>query len=77
MVGYQLLKQFVLVPYFPQFAVGLGDHDYNDYYLRDVSQEVGAFPQDVSAFPGEMNDYPGVGASQEMGSYPYDGRYGY
>lgn len=77
MVGYQLLKQFVLVPYFPQFAVSLGEHDYNDYYLRDVSQEVGAFPQNVSAFPGEMNDYPGVGASQEMGSYPYDGSYPY
>jgi hypothetical protein len=78
MVGYQLLKQFVLVPYFPQFAVGLGQFaDYNDYYLRDVSQEVGAFPQEVSAFPGDMSDYPGVGAAQEVGSYPFDGRYGY
>lgn len=72
MVGYQLLKQFVLVPYFPQFAVGLGT--YNDYYPdsayidRDqVSQQVGAFPESVSA-------YPGVGAyTNEMSAYPYDG----
>lgn len=72
MVGYQLLKQFVLMPYFPQLAVGLGE--YNDYYLRDVSQEVGAFPQEVSAFPGEVSAYPGVGTVQEeVGAYPYDG----
>lgn len=76
MVGYQLLKQFVLMPYLPQFAVGLGE--YNDYYLRDVSQEVGAFPNQMSAFPGEVGAYPGVGADQELvGSYPYDGQYGY
>lgn len=73
MVGYQLLKQFVLVPYLPQFAVGLGD--YPSYYPvsqyeneDEVSQQVGAFPNQVGAF---VNDYPGVGG--EMGAYPYDG----
>jgi hypothetical protein len=73
MVGYQLLKQFVIAPYFPQFAVGLGD--YNDYYPNsayedadEVSQQVGAFPNQMGAF---VNDYPGVGS--EMGAYPYDG----
>ena len=74
MVGYQLLKQFVLVPYLPQFAVGLGAdymNYYPDYRQNTVSQGVGAFPQDVS-------DYPGVGAfpnymSGDMGAYPYDG----
>ena len=71
MVGYQLLKQFVLIPFAPQFAVGLGE--YNDYVLRDVSQEVGAFPQEISAFPGEMSAYPGVGQEAEVGAYPYDG----
>lgn len=72
MVGYQLLKQFLLVPYFPQFAVGLGE--YNDYVLRDVSQEVGAFPTAISAYPNEMSAYPGVGADEDsVGSYPYDG----
>jgi hypothetical protein len=73
MVGYQLLKQFVLAPYFPQFAVGLGD--YQDYYVSDgenVSQQVGAFPQEMSAFPQEVSDYPGVG-NAGMGAYPYDG----
>lgn len=72
MVGYQLLKEFVLQPYFPQFAVGLGE--YPSYYPtsayeeeENVSQQVGAFPQALSAFPNAMNDYPGVGA------YPYDG----
>lgn len=75
MVGYQLLKQFVLIPYFPQFAVGLGS--YQSYYpnsayedRNDVSQQVGAFPS-MSAFPG-MSDYPGVGGN-EVGAYPYDG----
>lgn len=73
MVGYQLLKEFVLVPYFPQFAVGLGEYPsyYPDsaYVNRDqVSQQVGAFPNQVGAF---VNDYPGVG--NEMGAYPYDG----
>jgi len=75
MVGYQLLKQFVLIPYFPQFAVGLGD--YQDYYPdssyveRDqVSQQVGAFPNQMGAF---VNAYPGVG--EEVGAYPYDGSY--
>lgn len=74
MVGYQLLKQFVFMPYFPQFAVGLGA--YQDYYpvsaydnRDDVSQQVGAFPNQMSAFPN-MSDYPGVG---ETGAYPYDG----
>lgn len=71
MVGYQLLKEFVLVPYFPQFAVGLGDYEH--YYpssafsdQHEVSQQVGAFTPALSAFPG-VSDYPGVGA------YPYDG----
>lgn len=72
MVGYQLLKQFVLVPYFPQFAVGLGA--YQSYYPvssyeneYNVSQQVGAYPTEISA-------YPGVGAEQEeVGAYPYDG----
>lgn len=74
MVGYQLLKQFVIAPYFPQFAVGLGD--YQDYYptsaydnADEVSQQVGAFPNQVGAF---VNDYPGVG-SDDVGAYPYDG----
>ena len=73
MVGYQLLKQFVLVPYLPQFAVGLGE--YQDYYVDNidsVSQSIDAFPQEVGAFPGEMSAYPGVGGS-DMGAYPYDG----
>jgi hypothetical protein len=71
MVGYQLLKEFVLQPYFPQFAVGLGSYDsyyptsaYDEQY--NVSQQVGAFPSQMSAFPG-VSEYPGVGA------YPYDG----
>jgi hypothetical protein len=71
MVGYSLLKEFLLVPYFPQFAVGLGN--YEEYYpvsayenADNVSQQVGAFPQALNAFPG-VSDYPGVGA------YPYDG----
>jgi hypothetical protein len=74
MVGYQLLKEFVLQPYFPQFAVGLGAYDYPSYYptsayenVENVSQQVGAFPGQMSAFPSAMSDYPGVGA------YPYDG----
>ena len=75
MVGYQLLKQFVLVPYLPQFAVGLGS-EYMNYYPDDrfnsVSQDVGAFPQEVGAFPSQMNDYPGVGGA-DLGAYPYDG----
>lgn len=76
MVGYQLLKQFVLVPYAPQFAVGLGD-DYMDYYTADdsneVSQTIGAYPQEVGAFPSAMSAYPGVGADDMVGAYPYDG----
>jgi hypothetical protein len=72
MVGYQLLKEFVLQPYFPQFAVGLGD--YQSYYPEsnadDVSQQVGAFPSAMGAFPSAMSAYPGVG---EVGAYPYDG----
>lgn len=75
MVGYQLLKQFVFMPYFPQFAVGLGE--YQSYYpvsayenADNVSQQVGAFPGGMSAFPG-VSDYPGVGS--EVGAYPYDG----
>lgn len=71
MVGYQLLKQFVIQPYFPQFAVGLGG--YQDYYpvsaydnADNVSQQVGAFPS--------LGGYPGVGAFEnEVGAYPYDG----
>jgi hypothetical protein len=77
MVGYQLLKQFVLVPYLPQFAVGLGD--YPSYYPNsgyaeadEVSQQVGAFPSAMGAFPTGMNGYPGVG-EDSMGAYPYDG----
>ena len=72
MVGYSLLKEFVIQPYLPQFAVGLGG--YEDYYptsaydnADNVSQQVGAFPTGMNAFPSSMNDYPGVGA------YPYDG----
>lgn len=75
MVGYQLMKQFVFQPYFPQFAVGLGD--YESYYpvsayanADEVSQQVGAFPNQMSAFP-QMSGYPGVG--EEVGAYPYDG----
>ena len=75
MVGYQLLKEFVLQPYFPQFAVGLGE--YQSYYpnseyiaQNEVSQQVGAFPSSLSAFPQTMGGYPG---SDEMGAYPYDG----
>lgn len=73
MVGFQLLKEFVLIPYAPQFAVGLGDYMNYDVYNPDneVSQEVGAFPQAMSAFPNAMSDYPGVGG------YPYDGSSGY
>lgn len=76
MVGYQLLKQFVLVPYLPQFAVGLGQ--YEDYYVdmeEQPYQEVGtANPTGygVSAFPENMSAYP-----EEVSAYPYDGRYGY
>lgn len=71
MVGYQLLKQFVLIPYLPQFAVGLGQYEeYSDYNPDQVSQQVGAFTDSVSAFPS-MSAYPGVG--EEVGSYPYDG----
>ena len=76
MVGYSLLKEFVIQPYFPQFAVGLGGYD--DYYptsaydeADNVSQQVGAFTQ-MGAFPTSMNDYPGVGGDQ-VGAYPYDG----
>ena len=76
MVGYQLLKQFVLVPYAPQFAVGLGD-DYMNYYTDDqsneVSQTIGAYPQEVGAFPSAMSAYPGVGGDDMVGAYPYDG----
>jgi len=73
MVGYSLLKEFVIQPYFPQFAVGLGAsyNDYNVDALEDVSQQVGAFTQ-MGAFPTSMNDYPGVGGDQ-VGAYPYDG----
>jgi hypothetical protein len=71
MVGYQVLKDFVLIPYFPQFAVGLGAYENyypNSEYIEsdEVSQQVGAFPTAMNAFPG-VSDYPGVGA------YPYDG----
>lgn len=74
MVGYSLLKDYVLVPYFPQFAVGLGAYesyypDSNSINANDVSQQVGAFPNQMSAFPS-MSAYPGVG---ETGAYPYDG----
>ena len=76
MVGYQLLKQFVLIPYAPQFAVGLGD-DYMNYYTADdsdeVSQTIGAYPQEVGAFPSAMSAYPGVGEDDMVGAYPYDG----
>jgi hypothetical protein len=75
MVGYQLLKQFVLMPYFPQFAIGLGG--YQDYYPNsdmiegdEVSQQVGAFPGQLGAF---VSGYPGVGEDESVGAYPYDG----
>lgn len=75
MVGFQLLKEFVLIPYAPQFAVGLGEGTYMNYDIynpnNEVSQQVGAFPQAIDAFPNAMNDYPGVGG------YPYDGSSGY
>jgi hypothetical protein len=75
MVGFQLLKEFVLIPYAPQFAVGLGEGSYMNYDVyspdNEVSQQIGAFPQAVDAFPSAMNDYPGVGG------YPYDGSSGY
>jgi hypothetical protein len=73
MVGYQLLKQFVLQPYFPQFAVGLGAYEeyYPEGYADRVSQQVDAFPGEMSAFPQEMSAYPGVGG--DVGAYPYDG----
>lgn len=76
MVGYSLLKDFVIQPYFPQFAVGLGADpgQYESYYPMtrqdSVSQSVDAFPSGVGAFPSAMSAYPGVG---EVGSYPYDG----
>lgn len=75
MVGYQLLKEFVLQPYFPQFAVGLGEYEsyypVSEYANQDeVSQQVGAFPS-LGAFPNAMSGYPGVGS--DMGAYPYDG----
>jgi hypothetical protein len=73
MVGYQLLKEYVLQPYFPQFAVGLGAA-YQDFYpgsnIDDVSQRIDAFPSAMHAFPSAMHAYPGVG---EVGAYPYDG----
>jgi hypothetical protein len=76
MVGYSLLKEFVIQPYFPQFAVGLGN--YEEYYptsayadADEVSQQVGAFPTSMSTFPS-MSGYPGVGGDN-MGAYPYDG----
>lgn len=73
LVGFQLLKEFVLIPYAPQLVVGLGDYQGYDVYNpeREVSQQVGAFPQAMSAFPSAMSDYPGVGG------YPYDGSSGY
>ena len=75
MVGYQLIKQYLLMPYLPQFAVGLGEEgEYSDYTTRDVSQEIGAFPGEVGAFPQGISGYPGVGAESEaVGAYPYDG----
>jgi hypothetical protein len=75
MVGYQLLKEYVLMPYFPQFAVGLGAQPgvYEDFYpgsnAMDVSQRIDAFPN-LSAFPSGISAYPGVG---DAGAYPYDG----
>lgn len=78
MVGYQVLKEYVLQPYFPQFAVGLGaisHRGYDEYYPEttssDVSQRIDAFPSAMHAFPG-VSAYPGVGDAG-MGSYPYDG----
>jgi hypothetical protein len=74
MVGYQLLKQYVVLPYFPQFAVGLGGEmegdgmgGYNQYYpddtSQDVSQQVGAFAdENMGAFPDSQDSrYAGVG----------------
>lgn len=91
MVGYQLLKQYVVLPYFPQFAVGLGGDmegdgmgAYNQYYdNNDVSQQVGAFTdENIGAFPGSQGEtYVGVEGDgmggDGMGAYPYDGNGGY
>jgi len=72
MVGYQLLKQFVLVPYFPQFAVGLGA--YQSYYPDSAYIDRDQVSQQVGAFPNAMSAYPGVGAFEnEVSAYPYDG----
>lgn len=72
MVGYQLLKEFVFMPYFPQFAVGLGG--YNDYYPDSSYANQNEVSQQVGAFPSAMGGYPGVGAFEnEVGAYPYDG----
>lgn len=72
MVGYQLLKQFVIQPYFPQFAVGLGE--YQSYYPTSAYEDQMNVSQQVGAFPTAMSAYPGVGAFEnEVGAYPYDG----
>jgi hypothetical protein len=72
MVGYQLLKEFVFMPYFPQFAVGLGG--YNDYYPTSECDNRDNVSQQIGAFPSAMGGYPGVGAFEnEVGAYPYDG----
>lgn len=72
MVGYQLLKQFVINPYFPQFAVGLGA--YQSYYPDSAYINQDQVSQQVGAFPNAMSGYPGVGAFEnEVGAYPYDG----
>ncbi|MEM0272936.1 MAG: hypothetical protein QW514_10385 [Thermoprotei archaeon] len=70
MVGYQLLKQFVLAPYFPQLAVGLGE--YESYYSAEqpyaqvgsgTGYGIDAFPNEVSAFPDEVSAYPYDGSA--------------
>lgn len=72
MVGYQLLKQFVLAPYFPQLAVGLGE--YEAYYSPEepyaqvgsaTGYGVNAFPNEVSAFPNEVSAYPYDGSTTD------------
>lgn len=70
LVGYDLLKTWVLPQFFPRLAA-LSDYYYPDYELTE-SQQVGAFPNEVSDYP----DYGGVQAfPEEVSDYPYDGRY--
>lgn len=76
-VGYQLMRDFVFKPFFPQFAVSLGQHEegqYEDFYAEEQPyQQVGggtSYGNQVSAYPEEVSAYP-----EEVSAYPYDGRY--